>query len=278
MVTTELHLYRTKFIAPKQLPLLAPGLTPTDIFLIAIQSRPEVQLRRGVTWHIGNLELLEETHGRFAIGRTTKTTVERFDETTGDFVEMIDDAAPYTSIYFNATIGLIGIAKKGTVAPDTDSVARTLKILLEKTSAVIGTGVEVRIDPIPDPDNFIEKLRSAYAIKNFRASFTGPNPIDADEIFQRPMAIYCRESNAQNGHVEVSGDHLNVETLEAVTKSTAATGNNASALVKFHPRSKTTRVQLKKQALRIQIESDSSLTAGLEAINTAYHSVRNSDN
>jgi len=74
---------------------------------------------------------------------------------------------------------------------------------------VTDTGVDVRVDMIPDPENFLEKLRGAYAIRKFRATFTGPNPVDADELFQKPLSVYAQRMDASYGVLEVTGESLN---------------------------------------------------------------------
>lgn len=95
---------------------------------------------------------------------------------------------------------------------------------------------QFELDLIPDPESFLEKLYSAYAVKRFRATFTGPNPIDADELFQKPMSYYCQQLGADEGSVAVKGESLDDDAVAAVAKSTAATGNTASALIQVEKR------------------------------------------
>lgn len=42
----------------------------------------------------------------------------------------------------------------------------------------------------PDPDSFLRELNEAYNVLQFSATFQRPNPFDADEFFQRPLAVY----------------------------------------------------------------------------------------
>jgi hypothetical protein len=231
MPASEYHLYRIKFIKPAQRKLFPPELSASEIFKDALFEKPAMELRRNNVWHIGNIEYFDEQTGVFAIGRTTKTTIEKFDDNTGDFVEQQDDSGPYTFVIFDRSIGLLGIAKKIKVAPKTAAIARRIKGLFEKTSVVLEHDIEVRVDLIPDPNDFIEKIQSAYTIKRFKAHFTGPNPVDADELFQKPLSVYCQQMGGDQGTVEVVGNSLNEETVEAVAKSTASTGNTASAKI-----------------------------------------------
>lgn len=270
----EYHLYRAKFIKPSQLPLLAKDKSSMDLFLDSIQDKPEYILSTGSEWHIGNVTMFDEFSGSFAVGKTTKTTVEKFDKETGDFGEKLDDAAPYTVVVFNAKIGLLGIAKKSKLAPNATSISRRIKNLFSTTKTAVEHGIEVRIDAIPDPEDFIDKLRSAYCIRKFQATFTGPNPVDADELFQKPLSVYAQNMNASSGTLSVVGDALNEDIATAVAKSTAATGNTASARVISSKGGKAKNIKMKGDAVAVSVEEDASNPTVLERIQEEYSRIR----
>lgn len=274
MGTREYHLYRAKFIKPDQLPLLAENQSSMDIFLKSIHDKPEYTLSSGSEWHIGNVKLFDKFSGSFAVGRTTKTTVEKFDKESGDFIDELDDSGPYTVVIFDAMIGLIGIAKKSKLAPNAASIARRIKDLLSTTKTAIDTGVDIRIDIIPDPEDFIDKLRGAYSIRKFRATFTGPNPVDADELFQKPLSVYAQSMGASSGTLEVIGDALNEEVAESVAKSTAATGNTASARVVPSKGNKPQNIKMKGDAVVVTVAEEATNTKVLEQMHEEYARVR----
>ena len=56
----------------------------STIILRAILGKPVHELRKGQTWHIGNIHQLSETEVFFAFGRITKSIVERYDEEHGE--------------------------------------------------------------------------------------------------------------------------------------------------------------------------------------------------
>lgn len=274
MGTREYHLYRAKFIKPSQLPLLAENQSSMDIFLKSIHDKPEYTLSSGSEWHIGNVKLFDDFSGSFAVGRTTKTTVEKFDKESGDFVDELDDSGPYTVVIFDAKIGLIGIAKKSKLAPNASSIARRIKDLLSTTKTAIDTGVDVRIDIIPDPEDFLDKLRGAYSIRKFRATFTGPNPVDADELFQKPLSVYAQSMGASSGTLEVIGEALNEDVAESVAKSTAATGNTASARVVPSKGNKPRNIKMKGDAVVVTVAEEATNTQVLEQMHEEYTRVR----
>ncbi|MEX8499096.1 hypothetical protein [Leptothrix ochracea] len=274
MQTVEYHLYRVKFIKPAQTVLFHTDTTPRQIFEAALAEKPSLQLRENNVWHIGNIEQITPEGGRFAVGRTTTTTVEKFDEATGNFTELRDDSGPYTFVYFDSRIGLLGIGKRTKVAADVESVARKLQKLLARTSVVIDHQVTVRVDLIPDPESFLEKISSAYAVKRFKAEFTGPNPVDADEVFQKPMSYYCQQLGAEQGSVSVKGESLNEEAIASVAKSTAATGNSASALIQTEKGSRPIPISFKGDARKVLIEQETEMAQALESIQHEYGEVR----
>ena len=270
----EFHMYRVKFIKSAQFHLFHPDLTPQEMMKQAMAERPSVKIKKGHVWHLGNVEYITNSAGRFAVGRTTKTTVEKFDADTGNFVEHIDDSGPYTFTYFDTNLGLLGICKKAKVAADVKAIARKLQILFSDTIIARRHTVEVRVTHIPDPQDFIQKLHSAYSIKKFKAAFTGPNPIDADELFQKPMAYYCQQLEGEVGNVVVIGSSLNEAAVVAVAKSTAATANTASALIQTKRGSRPVSISLKGDASKVFIEEDTNKTEVLEAIQEAYREIR----
>lgn len=274
MATREYYLYRAKFIKPAQLPLLVENISSMDLFLNSIHDKPDYTLPSGSEWHIGNVKMFDNFTGSFAVGRTTKTTFEKFDVEAGDFVDELDDSGPYTVVIFDANIGLLGIAKKSKLAPHPSSIARRIKDLFLTTNTAIDSGIDVRVDVIPDPEDFLEKLRGAYSIRKFKATFTGPNPVDADELFQKPLSVYAQNIGAISGTLEVTGDALNEEVAESVAKSTAATGNTASARIIPSLGIKAKNIKMKGDAVVVIVDEEASNSQVLEQMQIEYIRVR----
>ena len=256
------------------MPLFSENKSASDLFIGSIKDKPELTLSTGSVWHVGNIEFLDSLNGSFAVGRTTKTTVEKYDKVSGDFVDEIDESGPYTRVIFDCRIGLLGVAKKSKLAPDANAVARKIKGLFEKTQTVIDSGVDVRVDFIPDPESFLEKLKSAYSITKFKAMFTGPNPTDADELFQKPLSVYAQEMGAEKGALEVQGKSLNENTAEKIAKSTAATGNTATARVILERGGKSVPIKMQGSAVVVAVDEDSSTSEVLNHMREEYSRVR----
>lgn len=276
MASIEYSLFRAKFIKPRQKSLLDENLTPRQLFLQAIEERPSAELRKGYTWHIGNIQYFSESSGYFAVGRTTNSTIEKFDEISGNFIEEELEESPYTHCVFDSNIGFIGIAKKPTLTQTAKGVAARVEELLSIAEIIKRNGITVEIVPIPDPEGFLKLLRSAYRVFRFSATFRGPNPFDADEYFQKPLAVYLSAAGGEKGKTQIQGDDLNRDVLQSVTRSTAATGNEASARIMKIKSQKPITINLKGDPLKRRYDEETHHPeAVLAELTELYHKVRN---
>lgn len=278
MASIEYSLFRAKFVRPSQTSFFNLDLTPREYFLRALLERPSAELRKGYTWHIGNLRNFSETTGYFAIGRTTNSTIEKFDDQSGNFIEEILEESPYTHCVFDARIGFVGIAKKSSLAQTSKGIAARIEQLLAATRVISENAISVEIDPIPDPEGFLRALASAYKVTRFSATFRGPNPFDADEHFQKPLSVYLSAANGSKGKALVQGEDLNREVLQDVTRSTAATGNEASARIIKTKAQKPITISLKGDPVKRRYdEEDHVPEAVLTDLTNLYHRVRNDE-
>ena len=239
-----------KFIRPTQSSFLHDALTPAQILLAAVQQKPSAELRQGYQWHIGNVHIYENNAGYFAVGRTTTSTIEKFDAKSGNFIEEELEESPYTHCVFNPAIGFIGIAKKTNLSQTTKGIANRLEQLLSLAEVVQQNEVAVEVRPIPDPDGFLKAIHEAYRVYTFSATFRGPNPFDADEFFQKPLSVYLSAANGAKGKTTINGEDLNREVLAEVTRSTAATGNEASARIQKSKRQKAITINLRGDPIK----------------------------
>lgn len=276
MATIEYSLFRVKFIKPNQKSFLHTDLTPGELFLKTLAERPSAELRKGYRWHIGNLKYFSETTGYFAIGRTTNSKIEVFDDQSGDFVEEELEESPYTHCVFNAEIGFVGIAKKMPLGQTAKGLAARIQQLLATGQAIAENEINVEIVPIPDPEGFIKILASAYRVFRFSATFRGPNPFDADAYFQRPLAVYLNAAGGDKGKTSIQGEDLDREVLQEVTRSTAATGNEASARIVKSRSQRPMTINLKGDPVkRVYEESLHNPEVVLADLTNIYHRIRN---
>lgn len=245
------------------------------MLLIAIKEKPSAELRKGYKWHIGNVQMFSNETGYLAFGRTTTSTIEKFDTVSGNFVEEELEESPYTHCVFDSGIGFIGIAKKTNLSQTTKGIANRLEQLLSLAEVVKKNDVTVQVRPIPDPDGFLKAIHEAFRVYSFSATFRGPNPFDADEFFQKPLSVYLSAANGLKGKTTINGNDLNRDVLTEVTRSTAATGNEASARIQKSRRQKTMTINLKGDPIKRKYdEQEHNVEAVLVDLANQYRRVR----
>lgn len=279
MTIVEYNLFRIKFVKPAQRSLFSPEVrdaTPSALFLYAIKERPRADLKNGQTWHIGNVNMLSETQGSFAMGRTTRTKLQKFDENSGDFLEEEQETSPFTTCVFDAEIGVVAIANKALLAKTAEGLASKLAMILSTVSKVTEASIEVQIGPIPNPDSFLEAIDAAWQVSRFTATFRGPNPFDADEYFQKPLSKYLNEAGGDRGKADIYGDDLNRDVVKQVAKSTAATGNNkVTARIRKSKGSKSQTIRMKEEPIKLTYsEEENDPKKVVKEIVTEYKGVR----
>jgi hypothetical protein len=276
MPATEFSLFRIKFIKPVQKSFLHDEeRTPGDYFKAALEDRPSLQIREPFIWHIGNLDYFSNTSGHFAVGRTSRKTVDLYDDNTKNFVEVDHKESPYAHCLFDSEIGIVVISKNNTLSQRTEMIAEKIEKLLSLNSDIFLNEIRVEIAPIPDPEGFIRQLSNASLVMRFTASFGGPNPFDADEFFQRPMSVYLAAARGEEGSTTIKGESLDNETLIEVSKSTAATGNKASARIKRYKSSKPETIHLEGDPVKRRIDLVyHSLQDVLAQFLKIYHDIR----
>ncbi len=256
-MSIEYTLFRVKFIKPKQTSLLNENLSPSEFLLKSLEEKPSTKIRNGFEWHIGNFENFEEnTQGYFAVGRTTISSTPQFDNHNKNFLEKEIEESPYTHCVFDSTIGIIGIAKQTNLASSSLDISRRLRYLISCTEIIKRNNISVEILPIPDPDEFVKKINLAFRVYNFSATFRCPNPFDADEYFQKPLSVYLKSANGISGIAKIKGDDLERDVITEVTRSSAATGNEASARIKPTEKEKAITIKLSGDFVKIAYDED----------------------
>jgi hypothetical protein len=271
-------MFRIKLLRRAQRSLFDEGLTRRDLILQGLLEKPSMELKNGHQWHIGNVRLVDDDGGYFAVGRTTKSILETYDEEKGDFVEEQLETSPYTHVLFDRAIGFIAVAKKSKLGPNAESIARRVADLLREAEATARNGVDVSVDPISDPYDFVESLKGAYAIRSFEATFGRPNPFDADELFLQCSEGLLEAADAKKGKTQLSGESLNSRALIAITHSVAATGNQASARIVTEEGGAPIKKKLGGNPARFEVAEDEFNDAeALSQARSEYRRVRSAD-
>ncbi len=228
----EFQMFRMKVLPSDQGDLFRSEMTRPQILSRVLKSLPESILRGNSLWHIGNLDEFEEDALYFRLGRTTTSTVERYQN--GNFVDEPFQVSPYTHVVIDLGLELVVIARKPKLSPSSKGIANALTELLNRSSVAVQLNARFEIGEISDPEEFVERLASAYNVRKFWVSFGRPNPFDAERDFQQPMQRLLAESDGEAGKTELKGENLRPEMLQAVARSAAATGDDAGATLMLH--------------------------------------------
>lgn len=238
------QLFRIKAVQPAQLAL--DFTVPDDrrsLIRKVVEARPSAELRRGYRWHIGNLDVIDRSASYFAVGRTTNSTIELFDDASGNFTEELVENAPYTHVLIDFELQVLAIAAKARLAPTTAGIARALARLLNEAEDSV-PGVEFKIEPLKNPVDLVREIGEAYQVTRFSVDFSLPNPWDADEDFQKPAQRLLLASEGSSGTTTLTGQDLARTPLQQLTRAAAASGDNAEATLRETENSKPVRRSL----------------------------------
>jgi hypothetical protein len=224
------QLFRLRlFIKPT---LFNQDLDRMKILKKLILAKPSAELRQSFMWHIGNVKLLDSDSAYFAIGRTTKSIVELYDIKARDFILGEYPEAPYTHAYIDFNLQVLAIAYKKRLAQYTKTIGKQLEKLLNAQKILQDVDTTADIAPLNDPRDFLTHIKEASIVKKFTAEITLPNPFDSSEDWEKPFQHFVRSVEGNKGKAIVSGDDLNRNVIEEVTRACAASGNDVSALMK----------------------------------------------
>lgn len=226
------YLYRLK-IERSDTPSMFDDQTrqPGAVILSAIEEKPSQEIRKGQTWHIGNIQKVERDTVFFALGKVTKATHQFYDEEKGDFIEESLEEAPNTYVAVDLNLQICAVAQKSKIASQAGGIARNLAKLLSASHEAKTGRLAFTLSDIPDPDEFLELIKNAKRITEFEITLSPPNPWDVNRQFHRPMEEFIRAANGMQGKSSVRGDDLNAEVIEDLARSAASTGNKAEARI-----------------------------------------------
>ncbi|MEL5849008.1 MAG: hypothetical protein U7M05_06525, partial [Candidatus Igneacidithiobacillus chanchocoensis] len=167
-------LFRLKLIEGNQKQIFGENISRKQFFEILLQKKPSYEIRKGQIWHIGNVADREDGGLVFAVGKTTKAGKEKYDEKSGDFLEVLDEESPFTYVFYASDIGALAIAQKRKLAPNSSIIAKNIEKILNANFYTIDNSISVKIEEIADPRSFVDQLYDAYAVVIFAMEFGEP--------------------------------------------------------------------------------------------------------
>lgn len=273
-----LHIVRIRCEPLAQPNLFTKPKQPVSVISEAILARPSSNVGRGSEWHIGRAEIIKDDGISFQMGRVQAAKSPQFDEKDHSFFEADTERAPFTWGVFDQKNQSCGILKRTGVSLSAREVSSKLEILLNSTNIPEEAGFRIVVDPIVDPEGFIEQLQSAHEVVKFSFTAEFENPFDVQALIQRPAEKFNEAVGGTRTKVEVEGESLDKEILEDLSRAVAATGDDAAASVRTTERAPSKRIYLKGTPLQEAVEMESAsnpLQAMLKATRDAYNRLRN---
>lgn len=213
----------------------------------------------------------------FALGRESVVKSQQFREGAREFVEVEQVQAPFTVGVFDPATQAVGVLVKPGVSLGAREVARKLEVLLQEPGIDNAHNTTITVDPILDPIEFIEILRSAHRITRFEFDFSLPNPPDDDKYVQRPLKEYAKSIGAKEGRGSFKGPDLAPEPLIELTRAIASEGDQVTANVEMKKGAGISRRTLKANAVKEPVEPAPHEGTGhaiFRALRRAYSRVR----
>lgn len=271
----EFQLFRLKVYPTKQGKLFGEVKNPPEILRDIVLSKPTVEIKKGINWHIGNVTEVDENGIYFRLGRISKSKLEILKNE--NFVDQQIETAPNTHVLLDVKLELCAIAKEPKISSKTLGIAHRFVKLLLGSNLNKDIQALFEVNEINDPDNFITYLRQADKISKFWIRFSRPNLLDANKDFIKPCQELLNETNGKKGKAEIEGENLKVESLEELTRSAAATGDDAGASFKIKTKNQRIKKRLKGNSLTLTFEKlieKAQMKKLLEQVRGKYFTVR----
>ena len=274
----EFELFRVRLEKPSQSEMFHDFPERSDVLEYSIKGKPSLELKQTVKWHIGNVELRDNGWMHFLLGKTSLRKQEHLDKTTGDFVIMNGEESPFTYGMIHLESGVLAIARKTKVAPNTQMLASRFQQIVESSETVFKSNYNVVVKFIPDPREFHTSIKLAYAVKGFEFYVSPSNPIDIDSRIHQPSKDYVDDANASEGKLSIKGDQLDKEVIVKTANSIASVGDEASASIQKSPGDRATKVHLKGDPLKVSVKESELVNSKAEILlMDAYEKVKKLD-
>ncbi len=276
-------LFRIQVTKSEQLPLFSGDLDRKEIIVSAINEKPEMLISETL-WHIGNINQFDNGRGLyFQVGKEVSKQQSVIDDESGDFLSEINLVAPNTPVVIDLLYQVAAIAGNPELAQDPRSVSNKIKRLMMASAIVKELQVDISIDPINDPMEFLEIVMAADAVTRFQVTYGLPNVWDAENDFQRPFQEAASKLGSTESTAKFKGDDLDRGAIRLLTRAASSVGKRAKAWVKKGLSSKAVPITQEEnqvtftsapptdsQDLRKQAQI-------LEEVRTTYERVRQSE-
>nr|WP_314860779.1 hypothetical protein [uncultured Undibacterium sp.] len=226
----------------------------------------------GSRWRFGNFDKINREINYLRVGKVKAETNERFIE--GDFGEEILELGVSTKVLVNTNLGLLAIFQNWDLAQNAITIASRIVEILQSNQALSINGYFPVIDQLRDPQDFVEMIKRAYAVRSIEINFKGSNPRDIGLIFHKQLEETVDLLRGNTGQTKISGDFLDKKTVIDIARSTARTGDSVSAKIQETPNSGATWKHMNKSNfLFLEVVKDENIHQIVDKIYKIYEEI-----
>jgi hypothetical protein len=227
-------------------------------------------------WKIASIEFIEtENAVKFDFGKSRIRNKPILKD--NKFIVEYEEINPFATIFFDITNEVLAIGHRPEVSPSVDAVARALKKYLNQDQLIKQLEVEIEIDRLTDPNDFIYKLKNSYQVTRFWFNIKLPNAMDSEELIYKPLEETLDPIGAKVAKMEYLGDDLDKDATEDLSRSLASRGLHAGATIKEEEQSKFIKIKLESDPVIIDCDEDGSKNPQniIKSIRSTYLRIRN---
>lgn len=231
MANEKYQLFRLKILRPNEPDLpFSSERTNFELIETGINEAERCEVRRNQIWAIGNISQISPNESFFNFGRIYRDVSKGYDDEARRFVNVTHPNAKLANIFVNLETQLVAISIVGNEQLTPKVVANYLCKVMKNANSLQLERASFVLQTIKHPRGFVEQLRSAPSVKEFRFSVTNPNPFSPSD-FQNATKKYLEETSGQKATVTNRGEALNPENLAKLAEEVGRYGDEVNAKI-----------------------------------------------
>lgn len=257
MTDQTFYLFRVTLHDKRQSDLYDKRTLRSDVLRQLLFSHPKAHGWGGKIWTVGNVEELPGASLYFRFGRASKRQLPVQDE-KGDFLDADISIAPYSHCLIHLDLQILAMTYNGNLSQSIASQGKSLQTVLSSALRDFKNFDAIEVRQLPDPREFVKKIREAFSVSRFWIKVRRPNPFDVDSHFIKPISRLNDAVGGNEVKVGMSGDDLDKEVIENIATNTALQGSDGAAYVRPEKDTRGEIVPIKKTMLKFSMEFDQS--------------------
>jgi len=250
------YLFRITLHESNQLPLYPDDSPRAEVLKKMLSSHPRVAGWGRKMWEVGNAEAIGDTSLYFRLGRASRRQVPVMDE-IGDFLDEDINIAPYSHCILDLESQLLAMTFNPNLSASISSQGKALHSVLTAKLQEYPQFQSIELRQLPDPREFIAKIKSAFAVSNFWIKVGKPNPFDPESHFVQPLTQLNKAIGSDQAKVALAGKDLDRDVIERIANSASLIGSDGGATLR-NRENKRENIPMKSTMLKFSLDFQTS--------------------